>query len=121
MTQSGLPNARYTIETSGLLKFSKQFDVVVDFNGLTIDFSEIKFEGRVGMTNFVKLINTGVNSVWILFDGDHNDIDIDDRGTYNLKINAGTGYNAISLAGHCSKIAMISAPDVVNEMMVIVI
>ena len=118
---SSLLNATYHIETNGKLKYLKQFDVNSDANGYTIDLSKIQFEGRVGMTNSVKIINAGVRSVWVLFDSHHDKIDLYDLFTYNLKIDPGDGYDQVSLSGECSKISLKSEANVVNPITIILI
>ena len=98
-------NATHTIDTCGKAKFIRNFQKVIGEAGLTVDLSEIQFEVVVGITTSIIIENFGTSAVYVAFDSSHDDMDLTDWLTYNLKLFASVPFSKVSIPAEASHIS----------------
>lgn len=99
-------NSTYSTPTGGRAKFIKSFFDTVSTSGVHIDLSDIQYEAVKGSTNFIKILNTGENNLYVAFDSSVEAIDTNDKRTFNLKISSLEPYNEVKINGAASQISL---------------
>jgi hypothetical protein len=100
------PNSTYSTTTGGRAKFIRPFFDIVSISGVHIDLSDIQYEAVKGSTNYIKILNTGGNNLFVAFDSSIEAIDTKDKRTFNLRIPSLEPYNEVKINGAASQISL---------------
>lgn len=102
-------NSEYNTPTGGQAKYIRTFRDTVNSEGINIDLSEIQYEVLYGSASYIKILNTGENTIYVAFDSDFIHIDTLNNLSYNLRISNLEPYNEIEINGEVSKISLKTA------------
>lgn len=103
---SAKSRALYNTPTGGNLGNIRPFFNTATDTGVDIDLSEIEYEVKTGVTDYVKIWNTGSKTIYVAFNSTAETIDTTDTSTFNLRISSGTPYSEIGIEGETSKISV---------------
>lgn len=95
--------------TGGQLKYLQNPLVVVNSNGLDIDFTDgevFQFEDNRKKCSHIEIFNTGPDKCMIGFDTQAGLVDCLDRSTFSFTIHSGKPFNYISLDGEADSMSL---------------
>ena len=109
--------------TGGQLKYLRNLNVIVDSNGLDIDFTDtdiFEFEDNRKKCSHLEVFNVGPDKCMIGFDTQASLVDCLDRSTFGFTIHSGTPFNYISLDGESDSMSLRTLAGTTAELEIIV-
>lgn len=109
--------------TGGQLKYLQNPTVIVDDNGLNIDFTDTErfvFEDNRLKCSHLEIFNLGPDKCMVGFDTHFSLIDYLDRATFSFYIYPGKPFNYISLDGEADSMSLRTLSNTIAELEIIV-
>lgn len=115
--------ATITENTGGQLKYLRNLNVIIDSNGLDIDFTDtdiFEFEDNRKKCSHLEVFNVGPGKCMIGFDTQASLVDCLDRSTFGFTIHSGMPFNYISLDGESDSMSLRTLAGTTAELEIIV-
>ena len=115
--------ATITENTGGQLKYLRNLNVIIDSNGLDIDFTDtdiFEFEDNRKKCSHLEVFNVGPDKCMIGFDTQASLVDCLDRSTFGFTIHSGMPFNYISLDGESDSMSLRTLAGTTAELEIII-